>query len=175
MYQSAESCPRTLLVNISAIDSFIVRNKVLQFALSLVCGQILQPAHTKMKHWIELPFFLKVCYHQPIEKILSALPICLEGAAQQRLAKSAWPGEKYISILLQQVIDQVSLVNIQQSILTNLYKVVCVNWIYKIAVHIHLSGAKISDIFENAKPSGTFSWPFLIISFQTHQQANYLN
>ena len=68
--------------------------------------------HVEMKNRMLGPFFLQFSRFQSLEKFLPALEIAMESRRQQRLAEPAWPAQKNVFVLIRNVIDITSFVNV---------------------------------------------------------------
>ena len=69
--------------------------------------------HVEMKNRMFRPFLLHLARFQPLEKILPTLEIVMESRRQQRLAEPARPAQENVLILIGNLINISSFVNIQ--------------------------------------------------------------
>lgn len=69
--------------------------------------------HVEMKNRMFRPFLLQLARFQPLEKILPTLEIVMESRRQQRLAEPARSAQENVLILIGNLINISSFVNIQ--------------------------------------------------------------
>ena len=83
----------------------------------------------EVKHGIASPVLLQLFHCQSFEQFLFSEEICLHGANEQTLAKTAGTAEEIVSYAFCQFINQPCLVDVQTSLLAYLLEILYANWI----------------------------------------------
>lgn len=112
-----------------AIRQLLSGHKIFQAKLQLAWIGKVVAVEIEMEHGIPLPFLFHLVDFQPLEQLLSALEIALQGRHEQRLAESPRTTQKINVSVVYQVIDKISLVEIN---ITTFYDSVETLYAYRI-------------------------------------------
>lgn len=113
--QVLESVSRSFTFRILSPDTFIFGKFVIEFGLQIFEIAILECGHIEVQDRVFCPVLFQTFDGKPLEQVFLASEIGMEGCAQQGFSEPTGTTEKYILVLLGQLVYQVCFIHVHAS------------------------------------------------------------